>query len=416
MRVIIGELKKIWNIKILMIIAILGVLFGIAMNGYIVAYPRGTWFFDVDFAHLLTEKYGTTLEQPDFEDFLNYEEVIIREVDEFVASRQVFIDAGIFTFADFLAFRDETGQLYETLTDEEAKQRVMITGEMGYTTRLRDGTDIRVNPYEPSVAYTKWISFHNVVGAYQRSVLRDSQWGAAVDNFIEGAPLNERELQRAIEIRDSGELKNIMSYWAMFHTWRYARQLGILVILATLILVSQLITTDRANRVNWLQYSSKQGRSIFKKQFVAVLISSIAMTTLLIAIFAGMYGARTDVHELWNNGINSFLNFNRFYWLPITFGEYILLTFGVMYLLSIGAAAFAFVMSRFSSNKIRLMFKIVPFFIAANMLSNWILSEFLEIYVGGDWVMQLSAAAVMLLVGILIAMFVLRREKRVELL
>ena len=415
MRVIVNELKKIWNIKILAIIAFASVFFIVLTNGYIDAYPRGTWFFEVDFAHHLTENYGTTLSHSDFEDFLNYEKTIIQEVNKFIASRQVFVGAGIFDFTDYLAFREETGLLYDTLTDEELKQRVIITGEMGYTTRLRDGTDIRVNPYEPSLAYRKLVSFGNVAALYRRNVLRDTDWGTFIDNFIAHTPLDEREMQRAVEIRDSGELTNILSYWTMFHTWRYVRQVAVLVILATLILVSQLITTDRANQVNWLQYSSKQGRNIFKKQFIAVSISSVFITTILITVFSAIFVAATDVHELWNNGINSFLSF-RFYWLSITFGEYIILTIGVMYLLSIGAATFAFVMSRFSSNKIRLLFKVVPLFIAAMMLSNWILSEFLEIYVGGDWLLQLSSLAAASVAGFGFSLFVVRREKMAELL
>ena len=413
MRVIVNELKKIWNVKILGIIALLSIFFAVSMYPYIDAYPRGTWVFNVDFAHHLTENYGTTLNREDFEDFLNYEETIIQEVNEFIATRQVFIHAGIFDFADYLAFREETGRLYDTLTDEELKERVMITGEMGYTTRLRDGTDIRVNPDEPSVAYTKWVSFHNLVGGYRTDVLGETEWNSRMDNFIHYTPLSERELQRAMEIRDSGELTNILPYWTVWHTMRYARSLAILVILATLVLVSQLVTTDRANRVNWLQYSAKEGRKIFRKQLLAVLLSAFAMTTILIAIFAGIFSI-TDVQGLWHNGINSFLNW-QFFWLSITFGQYCLMLIAILYALSLASAAFAFVLSRFSSNKIRLMFKIVPFFVFGMMLQDWILSYFLVIFEGGNWVLQVSVLAVSLIVGILLAMVVIRREKRVEL-
>ena len=415
MRVFVNELKKIWNIKILGIIALFSVFFAVSMNGYIAGYPRGDWFLDVDFAHYLTENYGTTFELEDFEDFLKYEETIIGEVDEFVASRQVFSDAGILSFADYWAFLEETGVLYDTLSDEELEHRVTIQAEMGHITRLRDGTDIQPNPYEPSLAYHKWSSFQSVVGRYHDNVLRDTEWGASIDNFMEYTPLNERERNRLYEIRDSGELKNVLPFWTIFITRAYARQLAVLVLLTTLILVSQLITSDRASKVNWLQYSSREGRNIFKKQFIAILISALTMTTLLIGIFAGIYGVRTDVHALWNNGINSFLSF-EFYWLSITFGQYVLLMIGMMYLLSIGAAAFAFVLSRFSQNKIRLMFKIVPFFVVGMILSDWILSYFLAIYDGGDWWLQLSTLIVLLVVGLLMAMFVLRRENKVELL
>ena len=414
MRIICNELKKIWSLKILVIIVILSGFVFISMSGNIAGYPRGVWFLEVDMTHHLTEKYGTTLTRDDFEDFLKYEETIIQEVNEFIASRQVFIDAGIFDLDDYLAFRYETGQLYETLTDEELKQRVSITAEMGFITRLRDGTDIQPNPHEPSMAWRKWTSFHNVVERYRTNVLGESEWEATIDSFIAHAPLSEREKQRAIEIRDSGEITNIMTFWTVMHTWRYAVSLAPLVIFATLILVSQLITTDRASRVNWLQYSSKQGRDIFKKQFLAVLISAVFMTTLLVVIFAGVYGVRTEVYELWNNGINSFLN-SRFYWFSITFGQYSLLISGIMYLLSIGTATVAFVFSRFSRNVITLLLKIIPLFIASAILSDWILEDFLAIHYGGDIILQFFALAIALFVAGIIAFVVIKRERRVEL-
>ena len=416
MRIIVGELKKVWNVKILLIMAALSVMYFISfMQWEIESYPRGTWMLSVDIAHHLTENYGTTLEPGDFEDFLTYEETIIREVTEFIASRQVLADAGIFDFDDYLAFRDEFGPRYLYLSDEERNRWYAVTGEFGTIIRTIDGTIIQPNPYEPSMAYNKWIDFQNVVGLYQTNILRETEWGTFIDGFIYGTPrANEREIQRAMEIRDSGELTNILPFFTMSHTWRYARSLAVFVILATLILVSPLVVTDRANKVNWLQYSSKQGRRIIKKQFVAALISAILMTTILVLVFAGVYGAATGVHAFWNTGINSFLN-GQFYWLSITFGQYCLLMIGLLYLLSIGAAAFAFVLSRFSQNRIKLLFKVVPFFVAGITLSNWILHNFLAIFEGGNFVLQLSVLAVSVFAGMVTAMVVVRSEQRVEL-
>ena len=417
MRVVAGELKKMWNIKVLAVIAALCVLYFISsMQSWLEHYPRGTWLFDVDIAHHLTENYGTTLERSYFDDFLAYEENIIREVTEFIQSRQVFVDAGIYCYEDYRAFRDEFGPRYFELDNEERSLWHAVTGEFGGIIRTIDGTDIQPNPHEPSMAYRKLFSFHNVVGIYHMNVLGDSEWGSVIDNFIAHSSLNERGLHRAIEIRDSGELLNIMPYLTIYHTWRYARSLAVFVILATLILVSPLVVTDKANRVNWLQYSSKQGRNILKKQFVAVLISSIGMTTILVLILAGIYGAATEVQVFWNNGINSFLN-PQFYWLSITFGQYSLLMAGIIYLLSIMTAVVAFILSKFSLNRTRLLFKIVPLFVSVFMLSNLILDNFLAVVDGSvaHWLFELSVLGVLLFVGMVVAIVIMRRERRVEL-
>jgi hypothetical protein len=413
MRIIANELKKIWSVKIFVIIAALCVLYFIlSMRTWIVTYPRGTWFGSVDFAHHLTERYGTTLEHDDFEDYLNYREVIVSELNPFIASSPVFAEAGIFNYDDYENFLKEFGPRYDTHNDDERSLWYAVHLEWGYIVRTSDG-DIKSDNETP-LAYNKMTSFGNVVGSYERNILRNVEWNTNIDYFIEDTPLNERELRRINEIKDSSELLSVMDWSTTFHTWRYAQSLAVLVILITLILVSPLIATDRANRVNWLQYSSKQGRNILKKQFIAVLVSAAGITTILVIIFAGIYGVTTGVYAFWNNGISSFMS-GSFHWLSITYGQYCLLIIGVIYLLSIGTAAFSFILSRFSQNMIRLIFKVIPFFIAAMLLSNLVLNEFLGVYTGGNVLLQIYSLMFAFIVGVGISVSVVHKEKKVEL-
>jgi len=380
------------------------------------SYPRGTWFGNVDFAHHLTQNYGPTLEIDDFEDFLNYRNVIASELDLFISSNTVFAEAGIHNFHDFEAFRYDSDLRYESLGELERSLRYALLLELGYIVRssfINEGETVDlVSDNESPLAYTRIRSFDNIVGTYQTNILRNVEWPATIDSFIAHTPINEREARRLNEIRNSDELKNIIDHHTIWYTWQYGQRLAILTILVTLILVSSLITTDRAKRVNWLQYTSKQGRSILKKQFIAILISSVSITTILIIIFAGIFSIN-ETHEFWNNGINSFLS-SQYHWLSITYGQYVLLIAIIIYLMSIGAATFVFALSRYSQSLIQLMFKVTPFFFAALMLSNWILSEFLGIFVGGNVFAQMLSLALSLFAAMAIAILIIRREKRVE--
>jgi len=262
--------------------------------------------------------------------------------------------------------------------------------------------------------------FDMLVSMYQMNILGESERESMIDSFMrhfstmENFTVNERDLQRLIEIRDSGELLNVMEQFTMDYTWRYGRSLAVLAILATLILVSPLIATDRANRINWLQYSSKQGRGILKKQFFAILLSAVMLTTVLVIIFGGIFST-LETWRFWNNGINSFMSY-PYHWLSITYGQYVLLMVGVIYLFSIGTAIFAFTLSRFSQNMVRLMFKVIPSFVAAQRLSNWVLFNFLGIFVGGDVFAQMFWTLLALVAVTVIAMGVLHREKKCELM
>lgn len=416
MRIIVNELKKMWKVKILVIIiALCAAYFAASLHGWIRVYPRGTWFSFVDIAHHLTEHYGSTLEQEEFESFIAHRETILDELDVFIQANALFSAMEIFSFNDLQDARQRLGLRYDTLSDEERSQFHGISLELGYIVRTERYGDL-VSENETPEAYLRLRRLDDAVHRYRTNILGDDgtwEWGSSIDSFMQRNPLNEQEYQRLTEIRDSGELLNIVARDTVWNTWQYTRSLAVLVILITLILVSPLVTTDRANRVNWLQYSSKQGRNILKKQYIAVLLSAVGMTTILVTVFIGVFMLTTEVYAFWNNGINSFLT-DTFHWLSVTFGQYMLLMVGVMYVLSIGSATFAFVLSRFSPNMIRLMFKVIPFFIAALMLSNWVLDNFLAIHIGGNLLVQISSLLVSLAFGGVIALIVLCREKRVE--
>ncbi|MCL2372909.1 MAG: hypothetical protein FWC78_05860 [Defluviitaleaceae bacterium] len=415
MRVVANELKKIWNVKILAILVVLcTLLFAMSMNDWIRWYPREDWIGNIELAHHLTETYGPNLSLEDFEDFLSYRDVITAELDLFFEANAFFANVGIYSYNGLSAFRQYYGAQFETLTPSQRRLWYDVALELGYIVRTEEYGDLTSENETPD-AYNKMISFGNIVGLYQTNIIGEEDWPAHIDSFMATMQLSERETTRLTEIRNSSELNSILPQHTLFYSRRYARGLALLVILVTLILTAPLVTTDRASKVNWLQYSSKEGRSILKKQFAAMLISAMASTTALIIIFAGIFFAATGVHGFWGNGINSFLGGAQFYWLSITFGQYVMLMAGVMYLLGIGTAAFAFMLSRFSQGRMRLLFKVIPLFVATLNLSNWILNDFLAIAIGGDVSAQMFALAISLAMGITATIFTICKENWAEL-
>ena len=415
MRIIICELKKIWTPKILGIITLICALFYItSMHHQLQWYQRGTWADTVDFAHHLTENYGAILLQEDFEDFLNYRDVIVQELDLFIASNQFFSTIGIYNFNDYENFRTQMGEIYFYHTEEQRQLWIGVALEWGYLIRTEIGGEtVDIAPEnEIPISYARMIQFGNIVGIYHTNIILEDEWPTWIYLFMELAPLSERESQRLIEIRDSGELLNIMTQSTMRTTWEYGRSVATLIILVTLVLVSPLIVKDRTTKVNWLQYSSKQGRSVLKKQLIAIIISAVIITTIIISVFAGIFST-LETWAFWNNGINSFMSV-PFHWLSITYGQYVLLIVAVIYLLSVGTAVFAFVLSRYSQNMVRLMFKIIPLFVATQMLSSLVLTSFLAIFEGGNVIQQTVSLLSAFVVALAVAAFIVRNEKRVE--
>ena len=430
MRIILGELKKIWTLKIIgIIVAISVVFFLLFMRTWVTQYPRGTWFSTVDWAHHLTELYGATLEREDFYEFLRYREALVAELDAAIATNAVFAYAGISNYAEYEAFVYDFSMRHESLTAEERNllyavldQWFTVDGQLIWEGAIRIDRMTIPSHHRLGLAFSGLQSFDLIIAMYTSGVLRESGM-AQIDmimqpsiNIADGTIIqrhNQRQIRRLEEIRDSGELASIIDGEVVHYTAEYGARLAMLVILATLILVAPLIVTDRASKVHWLQYASRQGRGIFARQFAAVLISAVGIATIFIAIFAGVFSVN-GTWVFWNSGINSFMGI-RYYWLSITYGQYVLLMVGIIYLLSLAAAAFTFVLSRFSQHMVRLVFKLVPFLVAALIFTNWVLGHFLNVSNGGDAATQALMLIALCVVGLLLSAIVVRTEKWIEL-
>ena len=188
--------------------------------------------------------------------------------------------------------------------------------------------------------------------------------------------------------------------------------------LAVLALISPLITNDRHRRLHYLQYSSKQGRKISRAQLAATLLSAFALTTLLILVFSGIFSQNGTV-VFWNNPVWSDYNSSAATVFNLTYGEWLIITAVLMYALALGVSMFAFILSRFSGNLITLMMKLIPVFAVIAYLS---VSVFNGLFSMGNTLYSLLrffgteiyVCAVVVVIALAAAVFVMRREKRVD--
>jgi len=113
------------------------------------------------------------------------------------------------------------------------------------------------------------------------------------------------------------------------------------------------------------------------RQFGATMLSSILLTSLVL-VALGLHLAQAGIFSYVNQGITSHLTHFGPYSLavgftPITFGSHMLIMILLCYMLCMGTAAAAFIVSRFSRNFITLAIKTIPVFIALERLHNLIL-------------------------------------------
>ena len=389
MRMVWYELRKIWNSRILLVVALLCTLFyWLFMSFYIDFFPNGhPAIEEFEYSNELLDRYGPTLEEDEYVEFISANrEKVIAEMERYIKSNPVFAKVGISSYEDY-------ERVYKKQNPTEAETEALWTllGKESNFVRFKLQT-------------IEWIE--NQYRDYPRYV-----------SELMSEATNQKEIDRLNAILETKEYTNIMEWEVYENTVGYTVYLAILSILAVFVLVSPLIVTDRARNVHLLQYSSKHGRKILQKQLLAVLLSAFMLTTLLILIFGAIYSTN-GTWVFWHSGMTSFLN-GPIFLFDITYGQYIVLYIVLLYTLCLGTAAMAFLFSRFSRNLITLILKLMPMFAVLTVLCLYVFNDPFSMNnslykaLGMIGIEPLVCGGVFI-VFLAVSLYFVRREKEVE--
>lgn len=391
MRIVFYEMKKIWSVKLLLIVTLLcGLFYAIFMEFNIENFPNGhPATEEVDYSIEMTQWYGPTLDDHEFSDFMKTREELIPEAEMYIKTNPIFSEVGIYTYSDYQEMSEKRDQ-----TEAEYNARWTLLKEecdfVQFKLQTLDKIEERYYNYPE----------HKLEGLISEAK-------------------SEKELARLIEIQETKEYRNITDGYVFEDTVTYTIYLAILVILAVLVLVSPLIVTDRARNVHLLQYTAKHGRRILNQQFIAVIFSAFLLTTALLLIFGTVYSTH-GTWLFWNNGLTSFLNTPiDFFWFDITYGQYIIACIVLLYILCLSEAAVAFMLSRFSQNLITLIFKLIPAFAVFGALCfsvfHYTFSSTNNLYMGTSIIgIEPIVCGLVLIAGLAVSLYIVRREKKVD--
>jgi hypothetical protein len=394
--IILHEIRKIWNLKVLAVIAVLCVLwYYMFLEFNVKHYPNGHPATEI--ANLmmeLNEQFGMTVTAEQISPFLAEKQAaLVAEADSFIQSIPDFAAHGIYNYQDFEEWRQQD---WDDLTEE-----FWALNDLFVHSKESNKLGFRIQA--PFYLQESWD------GAVLR-LERELEW-AAHDRG--------RQRQRINEIIETVEYMGTMDGSAWTNTITYFCSLAILIALSTLLLISPLITADRMRNVHHLQYTSKLGRRIMRRQLAAVLVSSALFTTAMLAVFGAIYST-TGVFMYWNHGLVSFHRSSPVTLFPITFGGYVLAMVAMVYVLSLGVSLIAFVISRYSRSLITAAIKLIPVFVALRFLCAALLraSPF-TLWSGlyqrtGIAGVEAMICGMLLLVMTLAAVWVLRRERRAD--
>ena len=308
MRIIINEIKKLLNLKsMLMITAIFFIIWSLFIgSSYIEYFPQGLPELPhFNLSEKMLKEYGETIDQEEWESFVSDTKELEREADEYLQNDNEAKDIGITSYREFIE-KFEKGFTSETEYKDEVDKlhsRIMFQEE-NYLFWELENREYLIDRYSQKEVWLSHRAFEN----------------------------NEKQMARIREVIESEDSDSVFNF-AVFRNYNsIIGYFAIIVIITVSFAVSPIFIDDEKFKTNYLQYSSNIGRKLAGKKVIASMISSFLVTTVEIIALLIMY-SKNNSFQFWNCSINGIFS-DVTSWFDITFGQYIILTIVILYILT----------------------------------------------------------------------------------
>ena len=373
MQIIINEMKKILNWKILFAIAFVNMLLYYFLIEFdIKHFPTGRPALDsYRIGVEMVNNYGPEMNEADLADFKEKYNQEVEKANQFLQKRKDAQDVGVTSYEDFqnIDFGDTKAEAFHAkiIFDEE----VDLFWELGERERL--------------------IEFHN---------LRNENFLLEQPTSYQKKYLDELKTAGVFQAYPEVTLTNFQSI---------IRNIAIAVLISVVLLVSPLFIRDRSLQMLDLQYTARIGRTIFKKKIVAGLISAFLVISGLLAVYLGLY-SQNHPEPFFDIPMNTFIA--GYQWYNLTFFEYIILTVIAIYVLGFILVLLSLSVSQFAPNYISLIGVQVPIIFGLlafglRYLLEWITNFFLP-----QWLVPLCYSLFMVASTLLIVLLWKREKKK----
>ncbi|MEC2075167.1 hypothetical protein [Metabacillus fastidiosus] len=375
---ILMELKKILNIKILFLLFIFSFIFYFLFIKFNIEYfPNGRPANDeYRILNEMKHSFGKTIDESEYEAFKKSYDERILEANKYLQSKEETVNLGITTYSDLVQRDDENERLNNL--------RYKIFHEEG------------VNVFWEIQAQNNMLESYNY---------KDDQNYNSKDFFV------TKDMKDRL-----GEISNNGSYFSSLIFDNYNELIKytvFLIILSIAIMISPLFIKDRQNKLVYLQYSSKIGRDLFKKKLLGALIASFLLMTIQFTAFFILYSTN-GTHIFSDMNVSSF--YNEFTsWFDLTFGEYIILTVAAAYLLGLIFTVITAFLSSIVPNYLTIIGIQVPImFVTFTYVLKYLIERLTDITLP-SYFLYISYT---ILVFVILSMIVIRwkKEKRIDIL
>lgn len=384
MRILKNELKKIFNIKSLVVLLVISlVIYKMFIRFHIEVFPNGSASNEYDIAKEFIEEEGINASEVGIDYFINLKEKYRNEANNYLLNDPLAKELGISTYEEFQDRRSIKG---ENNDDEDS----IKANELGDRVIFEEQVD----------SFWKLQAVNKIISKYTNYNRSDS-------------PLTEEQNQRISEIINSESYRDVIPDEVLSNYNGFIFNSAALTVISIIFLLAPIFTKDKHKNLEQIQYTTKRGRKLYKDKIITSLIASVIIVTIELGVLFFLYLTRENTVEVfYNSSINSWL-IRGLYWFDLTFGEYIFVTIALIYILSICLALIISFISRKCSRYITLIGISLLLTILFFKLITW---ERL-VFGGFGWIYMpkfliIGFLVTMTIIGIILVLIQNRNEKK----
>lgn len=328
MKIIFNELKRIFNFKMVLLLIIINlIMYFLFIRLDVTYFAKEGHAKDMHEMYVeIRNKYGNNMDKAEFKDFKKiYYNEKIKEANKHIENNSELNKYGIKNY-------DELIKKYNTASDKTDRDLQKI-----------------VNIYED-------IMFKREVEAFYQleSIEWFINWYNNKDSMMSAMIANNPNIKsRVEEIVKRGDETSIFSSIFMDNYNNLIRGTCSTIIIGIVFMILPIYFKDKKNNIRDIQYTSKNGRKIFKDKIVASIIASFIITTVDIIILFILY-RNNNTSMFFDCSVNSI--FNQIpSWYNVTFIQYIIITVVAVYILALAFCLISMLISSLVKNYISLI-------------------------------------------------------------
>lgn len=327
MRIIKNELKKIFNIKSLLVLLVIAfIIYEIFIRFHIEYFPNGRPTGDTyDIAKEFIEEEGINTSEIGIDYFLNLKEKYEDEANNYLLNNPVAKELGISTY-------EEMEEVGIKKTENDINENDRKAAELHSNIMFEEKVD----------SFWKLQEVNHIIDRYEIVNRSDSS-------------ISKKQNERINEIISSKSYRDVLPELVINNYNGFIFNSTGLVVISIIFLLAPIFTKDKHRNLEQIQYTTKRGRKLYKDKIITSVIASSIIVTIELGILFFLYLTRENTVEMfYNSSINSWL-VGGHYWFDLTFKEYIFVTIALIYIFSLCLSLLVAYVSRKCSRYITLI-------------------------------------------------------------